>query len=163
MAALEHPFAPWGDNGFYVLHPGGDMESGLPGWTLSGGAAVVDGDDALGVRAGTKVLRLPAGATVVTSPICIDRTFTHARLLARSMAAVGARLDVDVLYTDTKGKSVVKGSKSYSVNRVEWAPTADFDINAKLDGAAPVQFRFTAPKNSGWLLDDFFVDPRSRG
>ena len=66
LAALEHPFAPWGDNGFYVLNPGGDMESGLPGWTLSGGAAVVAGDDGLGVRAGTKVLSLPAGASVVT-------------------------------------------------------------------------------------------------
>ena len=151
------------DNGFYDLHPGGDMESGLPGWTLSGGAAVVDGDDGLGVRAGKKVLRLPAGATVVTSPICIDETFTHARLLARSTGLVGANLTVDVLYTDTKGKSVVKGSKTLSVATLLWAPTGNFDINAKLDGAAPVQFRFTAPKGSGWLLDDFYVDPRYRG
>ena len=39
----------------------------------------------------------------------------------------------------------------------------DFGIDAKLDGAAPVQFRFTAPKGSGFLLDDFYVDPRLRG
>ena len=139
------------------------MESGLPGWTLSGGAAVVAGDDGLGVLAGTKVLSLPAGASVVTAPICIDKTFTHARLLARSTYAVGAALDVDVLYTDTKGTTVVKGSRRYTVNRVVWAPTGDFDINAKLDGAAPIRFRFTAPKGSGWLLDDFYVDPRARG
>ena len=163
LAALEHPFAPWGDNGFYVLNPGGDMESGLPGWTLSGGATVVAGDDGLGVRAGTKLLSLPAGASAVSAPICIDKTFTHARLLARSTAAIGSALDVDVLYTDINGKTVVKGSKRYSVNRVIWAPTNDFDINAKLDKAAPVQFRFTAPKGSGWLLDDFYVDPRMRG
>jgi hypothetical protein len=162
-AALEHPFAPWSDNGFYVLHPGGDMESGLAGWTLSGGAAVVDGDDGLGVRAGAKVLRLPAGATVVTSPICIDQTFTHARLLARATSLVGSKLDVDVLYTDTRGRSVVKGSKSFNLNLLGWAPTVNFDINARLDGAAPVQFRFTAPKGTGWLLDDFYVDPRYRG
>ena len=50
-----------------------------------------------------------------------------------------------------------------SVNRVSGRRPANFDINAKLDGAAPVQFRFTAPKGSGWLLDDFYVDPRYRG
>ena len=163
LAALEHPFAPWGDNGFYVLHPGGNMESGLAGWTLSGGAAVVPGDDGLGVLAGANVLALPAGATAVTSPICIDDSFTHARLLGRSTVAAGSTLSVDVLYTDIKGKSVVKGSKSFSVKHAAWAPSSDFDINAKLNGAAPVQFRFTAPKNSGWLVDDFYVDPRSRG
>jgi hypothetical protein len=162
-AALEHPFAPWFDNGFYVLHPGGDMESGLPGWTLSGGAAVVAGDDGLGVRPGAKVLRLPAGATAVTSPICIDQTFTHARLLARTMTLIGTKLDVDVLYTDTKGRSVVKGSESFNLNLLGWAPTINFDINAKLAGAAPIQFRFTAPRGTGWLLDDFYVDPRYRG
>lgn len=162
-AALEHPFASWGDAGFYVLNAGGDMESGLEGWTLSGGAAVVAGDDGLGVRAGSKVLSLPAGASAVSAPICIDETFTHARLLARSLVASGSTLDVDVLYTDVKGKSVVKGSKSYSVKSSAWAPSTDFNIKAKLDGAAPVQFRFTAPKKSAWELDDFYVDPRARG
>ena len=43
---------PGATTGSTMLHPGGDMESGLPGWTLSGGAAVVAGDDGLGVRAG---------------------------------------------------------------------------------------------------------------
>ena len=123
LAALEHPFAPWLDNGFYVLHPGGDMESGLPGWTLSGGAAVVDGDDGLGVRAGTKVLRLPAGATVVTSPICIDETSRTRACWRAARGWSGANLNVDVLYTDTKGKSVVKGSKSLSIGTLLWAPT----------------------------------------
>jgi len=163
MAALEHPFARWADAGFYVLHPGGDMETGLKGWTLSGGAAVVAGDDGLGVRGGSKVLSLPAGATVTTSPICIDETFTHARVLARSTVAAGSTLNVDVLYTDSKGVSVVKGSKSYAVKTSAWAPSTDLNIDAKLAGAAPVQFRFTAPKTSSWQLDDFYVDPRARG
>jgi hypothetical protein len=161
--ALEHPFAPWLDNGFYDLHPGGDMESGLPGWALSGGAALVAGDDGLGVRAGATVLSLPAGATAVTSPICIDDTFTHARLLARTTIPSLSKLTVDVLYTDTNGKTVEKGSKTFSTKSFAWAPSENFDIDAKLQGAAPVQFRFTAPNNSNWLLDDFYVDPRMRG
>ena len=163
LAALEHPFAPWGDNGFYVLHPGGDMESGLPGWKLSGGAAVVAGDDGLGVLAGAKVLSLPAGASAVTSPICIDQTFTHARVLARTKLPSVSKLKVDVLYTDTKGKTVEKGSKTYTTKSAAWTPSANLDIDARLNGAAPVQFRFTAPNNSTWLLDDFYVDPRYRG
>ena len=162
-AALEHPFAPWGDRGFYVLHPGGDMESGLPGWTLSGGAAVVAGDDGLGVRDGANVLALPAGASAVTSPICIDETFTHARLLARATLPAVSRLKVDVLYTDSKGRTVEKGSKTFSTKSFAWAPSDNLDIDAKLEGAAPVQVRFTAPNRSSWLLDDFYVDPRYRG
>jgi hypothetical protein len=160
--ALEHPFAPWGDSGFYVLHPGGDMESGVPGWTLAGGAAIVAGDDALGVRPGARVLWLPAGASVVTAPICVDETYTHARALARSTVAAGSSLDVDVLYTETRGRSVVKGSKRLTVSNGAWAPSATIDIDAKLAGAAPISFRFTAPKSSGWLIDDFYVDPRFR-
>lgn len=161
-AALEHPFAPWGDHGFYVLHPGGDVETGLAGWTLSGGAEIVDGDDGLGVLPGSHVLSLPEGSTVVTAPICVDETFTHARLLARSTVASGSKLVVDVLYTDTKGRAVDKGSKSLSVKDAAWAPSANFDIDARLDGAAPVTFRFTVPDGSGWLVDDFYVDPRFR-
>jgi hypothetical protein len=163
LAALEQPFAPWGDSGLYVLHPGGDMESDLPGWELSGGAALVAGDDELGVLEGASVLALPAGATAVTSPICIDETFTHARVLARATLPSVSKLQVDVLYTDVRGKTVEKGSKTFSTKSMEWGPSDNFGINAKLLGAAPVQFRFSAPNHSSWLLDDFYVDPRSRG
>ena len=116
LPALEHPFAPWGDAGstcctpaatWSPACPAGRSPAAPPSWTAMTASACAPGK---------KVLRLPAGATAVTSPICIDETFTHARLLARSTGAVGAKLNVDVLYTDTKGKSVVKGSKSYSVN-----------------------------------------------
>ena len=70
---------------------------------------------------------------------------------------------MDVLYTDTRGKTVVKGSKSLSVGNPHMGPTENFNIDAKLAGAAPVQFRFTAPKNSGWLLGRLLRDPRYRG
>src|SRR5262249_33877480 len=96
-AALEHPFAPWADAGFYVLPPGGAFEAGGAGWPLPGGAAVVAGDDGLGVLAGASVLSVPAGATVVTAPICVDETFTHARLLVRALDAATSKLEVDVL------------------------------------------------------------------
>jgi hypothetical protein len=158
--ATLQPFGGFGDSAFYVLNPGGDMEGGVPGWTLSGGAGVVAGDDGLGVRGGTHVLSLPAGATVVSAPICIDETFPFARLVAQG--AKGAQLKVELLYTDTKGRSVVKGSGSYQARSAAWAPTDLFKIDPKLDGAAPVQFRFTAPSGSGFLLDDFYVDPRAR-
>src|SRR5215210_5880535 len=37
---FEQPFANWGDSNSYLLAPGGSFESGAPGWTLSGAAAV---------------------------------------------------------------------------------------------------------------------------
>jgi hypothetical protein len=161
--AFDHPFTPWGDMGTYTLSPGGDMETGLAGWTLSGAAAVVDGDDDLGVLAGAHVLSLPAGASVVTAPICIDETYPWAKLVAKSTVAKGSTLDVQVLYVDSKGKAVAKGSDHFEVKDGAWAPSVELGIYAELAGAAPVSFRFTAPKGSGWLLDDFYVDPRSRG
>ena len=54
-------------------------------------------------------------------------------------------------------------SKRYAVKSAAWAPSTDLNLDAKLAGAAPVQFRFTAPKNAGWVVDDFYVDPRNRG
>src|SRR4051794_19760626 len=42
--ALAHPFTAFGDSGTYTLLNGGDMETTLPGWTLSGGAAVIEGN-----------------------------------------------------------------------------------------------------------------------
>ena len=40
---VSRPFLPWLDLAWYEAAPDGGFEAGADGWTLSGGAAVVDG------------------------------------------------------------------------------------------------------------------------
>src|SRR3954451_22077002 len=54
-------FAPWHDNKGYVLSENGGFEQGDAGWTLAGGAAVVEGNEtfAVGGAGDHQALALP--------------------------------------------------------------------------------------------------------
>jgi hypothetical protein len=168
--ALAHPFTAFGDSGTYTLLNGGDMESSLAGWTLSGGAAIVDGNApfAVGATSDHRSLSLPSGATVITAPVCIDQTYPWFRLFVRNTGAKLAALNVQVLYLDTKGKLVSKASGSHVSAPGIWSLSDTLEIKLKFDvtvaaGAAPVAFRFTAATGTSWTLDDVNGDPRARG
>src|SRR4051794_36420797 len=45
----SHPFSKWGDNATYTPAPGGAFESGQNGWTLTGGAKAVTGNESFSV------------------------------------------------------------------------------------------------------------------
>ena len=45
VAQLSAPFTPWLDPMHYTLLPGGSFEGGAAGWTLSGGARVMSGNE----------------------------------------------------------------------------------------------------------------------
>ncbi len=67
--ACPYPTSPvflhWGDGHAYALAPGGDFETGAVGWTLSGGARVVRGNESFNVggTGQTHSLSLPAGSS----------------------------------------------------------------------------------------------------
>jgi hypothetical protein len=168
--ALDHPFTAFGDTGTYTLAGGGNMEGALPGWTLSPGVTTVEGNEPffVGSAAHHRSLSLPGGATVTTAPVCIDQTYPWFRLFVRNTSPKAASLKIEVVYTDTKGKVVIKGSGSYNGAPGVWDLTDTQRIKAKFDasvagGAAPISFRFTAPAGTSWQLDDVYVDPRARG
>jgi hypothetical protein len=168
--AAAHPFAVFGDNGTYTLLNGGNMEGPLPGWTLSPGVAAVEGNEGyfVGSARDHRSLALPGGATVTTAPVCIDQTYPWFRLFARNTSAKSATLKIEIVYTDTKGKLVTRGTGSHNGAPGAWSLTDTQSIKAKFDtsvasGAAPISFRFTAPAGTSWQLDDIYVDPRARG
>jgi hypothetical protein len=166
-ASPSKPFTPWGDTNDYTLVRGGDMEDGAPGWTLGVGADLVDGNNLfrVGDRSDRTALRVRAGASALSAPVCIDATYSSFRFFARATSP-RADLQVEVIWWES-------GARHIATLRVDsrtdflWSPVAPIALPSEYlsgDALEPVQFRFTVTGTSGaWLLDDLYVDPFSRG
>jgi hypothetical protein len=163
-------FAPWHDNKPYVLTENGGFEQADTGWTLADGAAVVEGNEtfAVGGAADHQSLSLPAGSSAVSPANCVSRHDGTFRAFARTDSTdKKARLKVEVLYLDGKGK---KNSRVAGKLRAgeEWQPTKRLAValgRAKGHGkmtVAHVAFRFTPVGEGTWQLDDVYLDPRAR-
>jgi hypothetical protein len=163
-------FQPWNDRGSYTLSPGANMEGGLAGWTLTGGAGSVAGNEPFRVG-GTldgRSLGLPEGSSATSSPMCVAINYPFFRLFARNTGATTSSLDVEVLYLGASGRvmdsQVLGNLRGYSA----WAPTQRISLaigrtGASQAGAAGIAFRFT-PRGAGgrWQIDDVYVDPYAR-
>jgi len=167
---LATSFATWNDYGQYTPVPNAGLEAGATGWTLSGGASVVPGNEPwkIGGAWHRNALQLPGGSSAVTAPLCIDETYPHFRLFARDTGSAKGALKIEVLYFDTKGKIVNTKPYDYKPASTSWQPTGLVGINVFTSKttvvAAPVAFRFTpTTKDASFQIDDVYVDPRARG
>ncbi|HEY5816022.1 MAG TPA: hypothetical protein VIS95_06745 [Solirubrobacterales bacterium] len=165
----EQVFAPWGDRHSYVLAPDGGFEAGASGWSLSGGASVVAGNESyyLNDAGDSRSLSLPAGSSAVSPPICMSLDTPIFRLLARNGADPTSRLRVEAVYkllglVRTKTVSGVATGAS-------WAPTQQMSTVLTLSTIvgtlipSAIQVRITPLDNKGaWQVDDLYVDPFSR-
>jgi hypothetical protein len=164
---VSQPFAPWRDLGHYFLLPGGDLES-TSGWTLGGGARLVNGNEPFQVHgAGDgKSLELPKGGWARSTSTCVDSDEPTMRFFVRntgsplSTLAVEARIRTTVLglTTDTTlPVGVVLGTTQ------SWQPSLPvlfkLSLNQLLGGTTTVDFRFTTIGLGDWQVDDVYVDP----
>jgi hypothetical protein len=166
---LSQPFRWFGDTSNYTLVPGGDMEDGLAGWSLEGGAAAVEGNNWFHVadESDSHALRLEPGASALSAPICVDGTYPTFRFFARKTRLNVGDLEVEVLWSE----SGATHSETIALDRwggLLWAPVRTLELPSEhlsTGGLEPVRFRFTATGQGGgaWLLDDLYVDPFSRG
>jgi hypothetical protein len=164
---LDRPFSLWNDTADYALAPGGDFETGAAGWTLS--KATLTGSNqpfAIGTT-GRASLRLSAGASATSAPMCIDSSYPHFRLFARNAGKPGSALKAEVLFLTAKGEIKATASGDIKAANPTWFPTNSLKIGVVFDtavagGAAPVAFRFTAAKDADWEIDDLYVDPYAR-
>jgi hypothetical protein len=169
--ATSQPFAPWGDLANYVLTPGGNFEGGAAGWTLTGSAHVVTGNESFSVGGAgqTHSLSLPAGSSATSPPMCIGLLSTDMRLFTSNTGASASKLRVQVIYNGGVGALVGSVGAALGVSDQgtltsggAWQPSAQV---AMLGGVAPVmtssvQFRFTPLDTSGdWRIDDVYLDP----
>jgi hypothetical protein len=156
-------FEPWQDRFGYVLTPDGGFEDGGQGWPLTGGAAVVEGNETfqLGGPADHRSLSLPPGSSATSPPICVARHDGAFRLMTRS-AGSRARLRVDVTYASGRhAKRSVLGAHAV------WQPSRRLAvaIGRAKHGKLPtsvISIRFT-PVSGTWQIDDLYLDPRLRG
>jgi hypothetical protein len=163
-AALSQPFAHWGDETSYKLVPGGDFESGLDGWTVSGGARTVAGSEPFGVtgHVGSSSLLLPAGASAQSPATCVDAAYPTFRFFARDDAPL-ANVVVSVVYRTALGLTVAIPVGD-AVLSGTWQPTLPMLTASAVPGllsggTTQVSLRFTALGGAA-QIDDVYVDPR---
>jgi hypothetical protein len=154
----------------YVLAPGGNVESSLSGWSLTGGAATVAGGApaVTGAPAGTKSLLIPSGGSVTSAPMCVGAHSPFFRFQARNTGTPGS-LKVEVLYLDGPKFTGEREAGTISAGAT-WAPTNRLSLSQGIMGVngsstsqATVAFRFTPVGTGGrWQVDDLYVDPYRR-
>src|SRR3954454_8673250 len=86
---LTQAFSAWGDSNLYTPVPNAGLESGATGWTLARGAGGVSRSETFHIASGadSHSLDLPAGASAITAPLCIDETYPHFRIYGRNTGA----------------------------------------------------------------------------
>jgi hypothetical protein len=156
-AAVSQPFAPWGDLAWYELAPGGDFETST--WALSGGAQRVPGSEPYAATGslGSWSLKLPAGSSAQSPPMCVDAAYPSARFFIAGTGVVAVTIvDGNV---DIPAGIAVAGSN--------WLPTpvmltSSAVAAATSNGVAQVSLSLTGLTGSA-RVDDVFIDPWQRG
>jgi hypothetical protein len=153
-------FKPWNDSRLYTLAPGGDFETLAEGWTLEGATVAADSSPfVLGAALGVSSLELPAGATALSPPICVERGFPSFRLAARTVSTDRAVVKVGVVYADGRVKKSgrLKPAADWAVTRKLSLAQGRFRV--RRGESALVQLRFAVTAGTA-RLDDVYVDPR---
>jgi hypothetical protein len=162
--SLSQPFAGFGDRAQYKLVEGGDFEGSLADWDLIGRAQVVSGNEPWKVGGSThgKSLRLPAGSSVITAPVCVGLGEPTLRFFAKKNQGLLSSLVVSV-YVKTSVGLVVPLPLGVVLGNGQWKASPTMLILANLlpllpPDRTPVAFQFT-PLLGEWQIDDVYVDP----
>jgi hypothetical protein len=171
---ISQPFAKWGDDSNYFLARGGNFEGALDDWKLSRAGVVADqepwqvhGDD------GSKALKVSPGGSVVTPTMCVGvehptmRFFAHRSggglLGAASTLLVTARTETSLgLVLDVPVGTVTTLSNGTSWNKTPKQIMLSSLLPLLPGEHTPIQLRFTPVGTASWVIDDVYVDPRSR-
>ena len=158
-------FSQWGDSSSYFLAPDGDLESGSNGWTLSGGASVVRGNEPF-LATGSHSLSLPSGSSATTPVICIGSNDPYVRLFGSDTGGSDGGLHVRVTWYGLL--NTVLGITDFTTYAPGsgWAPLGKLesvgggDVLVPLLGSTSARISFSpAGSGSHWQVDDLYVDP----
>ena len=156
----SNPFKPWKDYANYAYSPDGGFEAGGSGWTFSGGARVVSGNESYYVHSmmDKLSLSLPAGATATSPPMCISLLSGKMRFVARG--SYGSKIKVQIIYRGLLSQALgILDGGTISPNGT-WNASPEIGM---LGGTLPlltasVSFRFTVV-GAAASIDDVYLDP----
>lgn len=159
-SATSTPFAAWKDYANYAFAPDGGFESGASGWSLSGGARAVSGNESYYVHSRTDKtsMSLPKGASATSPGMCISLLSSKMRFLVRGDA--GSSVKIQVVYRGLLSSVLgIFDGGTISAGGT-WKPSPALGM---LGGVLPllttsVSFRFTAV-NGAAAIDDVYLDP----
>jgi len=169
--SMSQAFMPWADISNYFLAPGANFENGLGGWTATGGAAVVSGNEPYNVGAsGSHSLALPTTAASATTPVfCVSVDAPTFRVFVKNNGLNGmydGQLAVYLNYQGANGRPQTVKIAGLKTNNRNWNLTAPISFLQYLStplatsGYANISFTFVPNDNHGsWQIDDMYVDP----
>jgi hypothetical protein len=161
-------FAPWGDSYYYLPAPNGGFESGSSGWSLSGGASVVSGNQPFSAS-GTHSLSLPSGSSAMSPTVCLGTQQLYIRMFGKDLSGTDSGLRVRVYFYGLLNNLL--GSQDFAVfpGGGGWAPTGQVKSSGGLLTPLPVVSLLSStsariqitPLGSGsrWQIDDLYIDP----
>ncbi len=192
QAPTTKAFTKIGDNADYSVAPGGSFENGIAGWTLTGGAKIISGNETLGflkgsVVPGSKSLALPVGATATSPEFCVDETNPHFRFMAKPDSSMSGYKAI-VIYRNASGaitNAQFTSSADIKWGDGAWSASAISPLATKIplsatNPTASVQLMFVSTGNKVavgigfWgkftggdvgqtVIDSVMVDPYRRG
>jgi hypothetical protein len=152
-------FSAWGDSSNYYFPANGGFENGASGWTLNGGAAVVNGNESFNLHSATDShsLSIPAGGSASTS-LCFGLLYPSLRFVA---AGSGATVHVTVSAQNLLGLVSTLDGGTFAVGS-SWAPSPKLStllsaITSPL-GAKTMTLRISV-SGAAAQIDDLYVDP----
>jgi len=155
------PFEPWLDEANYVSVQNGSLESSS-GWSLSGGAHLVAGNEPFYINSAddSHSLALPAGSSAISPALCITLLHPDLRFLAVNNGSPTSLLRVDAIVNTGLFNLSLTIPVAYLSGGSTWAPTVPipFLTNLLSPVFGTVSFRFT-PLGGNWQIDDVYVDP----
>ena len=165
---LTQPFAQFGDSANYKAVRNGSFETGTAGWTLTGKAKVVSGNEPWKVGGSNhgKSLVLPAGSSAISPVSCVGLAEPTLRFFVKKNRAplLGISTLAVSVYVKTSLGLTVPLPVGVVLANGQWKPTPPMLIVANLlpllpGDRTPVAFQFT-PLLGDWQIDDVYVDPR---
>jgi hypothetical protein len=159
------PFTTWNDWASYYLVPNGGVENGSTGWSLSGGASVVYGNEPF-LPTGFHSLSLPSGSQAVSPVVCIGPDDPVLRMFVEDKGGTDSGLRVRVYWYGLL--NILLGVSDYATFApgTAWAPSSTVptvggvNVLIPLLGSTSARIVLT-PLGSGsqWNADDLYIDP----
>jgi hypothetical protein len=161
-------FAPWQDMAQYLIAPNGSFEFGTTGWSLSGGAGVVSGNEPF-YPTGTHSLSLPSGSSAMSPQVCLGTQQLYIRMFGKDLGGTDSGLRVRVYWYGLLNQLLGYSDFAVFPGGGNWGPTSQVQSSGGLLAPLPVVALVSSssarvqitPLGSGsrWQIDDLYIDP----